>query len=123
VGTSYTRHATHRAGDILQWDDEAIKVLNPALAEKLPAVNITLGYSDNTVISVPEVFKLALSSFSARFAEELAASPGRNFSNMPPALRGTGINAGSSSLTRANWLKVTTTQKTFLLARLLIVSP
>jgi hypothetical protein len=84
----------------------AIRQLNPDIANKLPAANITLGYSDNAVISVPEVFKLALSSFSARFAEELAASPGRNFSNMLPARRGTGVNAGISSVTRVNWLKV-----------------
>jgi hypothetical protein len=93
------------AGNITTWDDDAIKALNPVIAAKLPPVNITLGYSDNVVISVPEVFKRALVSFSPIFSDALDAAGGL-FAAMPPALRGTGLSAGTSSPSRVTWLKV-----------------
>jgi hypothetical protein len=93
-------------GDIATWDDAAIKALNPKIASKLPNASIVLGYSDNlSDISVPAIFKRALQSFSPLFGQALAAASG-NFSNMAPALRGTGFAAGTSSTNRVNWLKV-----------------
>lgn len=94
------------AGNISTWDDQAIQDLNPLLAGKLPPLNITIGYSDNAGISVPEVFKQALVSFSPVFSAALDAAGGL-FSAMPPALRGTGFSAGTSSTNRLTWLKVT----------------
>jgi hypothetical protein len=98
------------AGDISTWDDQAIQDLNPLLVGKLPPLNITIGYSDNAGISVPEVFKRALVSFSPLFSDALDAAGGL-FSAMPPALRGTGFSAGTSSTNRLTWLKVHTSQQ------------
>ncbi|ELR22246.1 protein kinase domain containing protein [Acanthamoeba castellanii str. Neff] len=100
------------AGNISMWDDQAIQDLNPLLVGKLPPLNITIGYSDNAGISVPEVFKRALVSFSPLFSDALDAAGGL-FSAMPPALRGTGFSAGTSSTNRLTWLKARTNAITF----------
>lgn len=86
------------------WNDPAIVQLNPWLAGLLPNEQIITGYSVSTnSFSTQAVFQDALTSFSANFGELFAAA-NSNFSQLPPALRGTGFNAGSTSSARATWL-------------------
>lgn len=63
-----------------------------------------MGYSDNAGISVPAVFKGALSSFSQEFADALAAA-NDTFALMFPD-NTTGQAAGSSGSARVTWVKV-----------------
>jgi ABC-type phosphate transport system substrate-binding protein len=97
------------AGNISMWNDQRIKDLNPAVANKLPATPIIIGYSENSAISLVEVLKLALESFSPEF-KELLAQANRTWAAMPPAQRGTALSAGSSTALRLSWLKVTHTR-------------
>ena len=90
------------AGNITHWNDQRLKNLNPAIASKLPNATILIGYNENGVISVIEVLKLALESFSVEFKTALAAA-NRTWAGMPPAQR---VSAGSSTAARLNWLKV-----------------
>ena len=95
------------AGVITQWNDSRIQALNPpAVNAKLPAANITLGYTDYS-FSFAELFKVALSSFSDVFRVELASANG-SFALMPPALAGRAIDAGTTSAGRATWAQVYT---------------
>jgi hypothetical protein len=88
------------------WNDQRIRDLNsPAIAAKLPAATIKLGYDVNAKISLSEVFKVALSSFSERFRTELAAA-NDSFALMPPALAGNAFPAGKRADERVAWLKV-----------------
>jgi ABC-type phosphate transport system substrate-binding protein len=92
-------------GEITQWNDQRIKDLNaPALAAKLPSAVITLGYKVDSTITVAEVFKRALSSFSVEFRTALAAA-NDSFDLMPPALAGHAVDAGNSGA-RARWAQV-----------------
>jgi hypothetical protein len=97
------------AGNITLWNDQRLKNLNPAIASKLPNATILIGYNENGVISVIEVLKLALESFSVDFRNALEAA-NRTWADMPPAQRGTAVPAGSSTLARLNWLAVSLTQ-------------
>ncbi len=82
-------------GAIRYWDDAAIKAPNTAAVQALlPHQPILVGYSDNAGISVPAVFKGALSSFSQEFADALAAA-NDTFALMFPD-NTTGQAAGSS---------------------------
>jgi hypothetical protein len=71
----------------------------------LPAATITLRYNINTALSFAEVFKVALSSFSATFRTALAAANG-SYALMPPALAGHAAEAGRTGALRVVWLKV-----------------
>jgi hypothetical protein len=93
------------AGNISMWNDQRIKDLNPTIAEKLPAAPIIIGYSENTVISLVEVLKLTLESFSPDFKAALAEA-NRTWAGMPPAQRGTAVSAGTSTVLRLAWLQV-----------------
>ncbi len=79
------------AGNITLWNDARIQALNPSIASKLPAEAIMIGYVEELdPISVIAVLKAALSSFSPEFKTALAAA-NNQFSNMPPAQRGSAI--------------------------------
>ena len=90
------------------WNDSAIQAANPALATLLPAEPILIGYNDNTNdMTIIEVLKLSLESFSPAFKAALAAA-NRTLANLPPAQSGTMVLAGNSTASRISWLKVTT---------------
>jgi hypothetical protein len=90
------------------WNDSAIQAANPALATLLPAEPILIGYNDNTNdMTIIEVLKLSLESFSPAFKAALAAA-NRTLANLPPAKSGTMVLAGNSTASRISWLKVTT---------------
>lgn len=92
-------------GAIRYWDDAAIKAPNTAAVQALlPHQPILVGYSDNAGISVPAVFKGALSSFSQEFADALAAA-NDTFALMFPD-NTTGQAAGSSGSARVTWTQV-----------------
>ena len=93
------------AGQITQWNDSRIRALNPPTVNaKLPAADITLGYTDYS-LSFAEVFKVALSSFSATFRTALAAA-NDSYALLPPALAGHATDAGRTTTLRVAWLKV-----------------
>jgi hypothetical protein len=94
-----------RAGNITMWNDPAIKRSNQALASLLPAATILIGYNDNSAATIIEVVKRSLESYSPDFAAALVAA-NRSMANLPPALRGTMVPAGSSTSARITWLKV-----------------
>lgn len=72
------------------WNDSAIQAANPALATLLPAEPILIGYNDNTNdMTIIEVLKLSLESFSPAFKAALAAA-NRTLANLPPAQSGPG---------------------------------
>jgi hypothetical protein len=98
------------AGNVSVWNDQRIKDLNPGLASSLPNTNITLGYNNNIAYSSTEVVKRSLESFSPDFARLFAAA-GRDFADMPPALRGTAESAGVSTAEREVWLGVHSPQR------------
>jgi hypothetical protein len=89
-------------GNVTRWNDQRLKTLNPTIANKLPDAPITIGISENLAISLVEVLKLALESFSPEFKVALAAA-NRTWAGMPPAQR---VSAGSSTSLRLSWLKV-----------------
>ncbi len=93
------------AGNITAWDDPAIQDLNPNVT--LPHANITIGLSPGQLTGVTDVFKRALSLFSAHFASELAKA-GNDFMNMTPVQQGWGILQANST-ERMNFVLVTTT--------------
>jgi hypothetical protein len=93
------------SGDVALWNDSRIQALNPDIAHKLPAEPIVLGYNDNFVLSITEVLRLSLESFSSDFAAQFAAA-NRTFGNMPPAQRGTAALVGISTALRLAWLQV-----------------
>jgi hypothetical protein len=86
------------------WNDSRIRVLNPAIANKLPAEPIRLAYNINNAFSLAEVFKVAVSSFSDTFRLALAAA-NDSFDQMLPALEGRAVDAGDSS-NRTKWALV-----------------
>lgn len=91
------------------WNDSAIQAANPALATLLPAEPILIGYNDNTNdMTIIEVLKLSLESFSPAFKGALAAA-NRTLAKLPPAQSGTMVLAGNSTASRISWLKVITT--------------
>ncbi len=89
-------------GNVTHWNDQRLKNLNPTIANKLPNTTIVIGINENSAISLVEVLKLALESFSVEFKTALAAA-NRLWAGMPPAQR---VSAGSSTAARLNWLKV-----------------
>jgi hypothetical protein len=89
-------------GNVTHWNDQRLKTLNPTIANKLPNALITIGLNENTAISLVEVLKLALESFSPEFKAALAVA-NRTWAGMPPAQR---VSAGSSTAARLSWLKV-----------------
>jgi ABC-type phosphate transport system substrate-binding protein len=92
-------------GAITHWDDDAIKAPNTdAVKALLPHQQILVGYSDNAGISVPAVFKGALSSFSSQFKDALALA-NDTFAGLFPN-NATGQSAGSSASSRVTWLQV-----------------
>lgn len=93
------------AGNITRWNNRRIQNLNPSLAGLLPDSDIILGYNENSVVSLTEVVKRALVSFSDDFATLFEAA-NRSFAAMPPALRGTAELAGISTGPRLQWLAV-----------------
>ncbi len=94
------------AGEITMWNDARIQALNPpAVSAKLPAATITLGYNIANALSFAEVFKVALSSFSATFRTALAAA-NNSYALLPPALAGHATDAGRTTTLRVAWLKV-----------------
>jgi hypothetical protein len=95
-------------GAIRMWNDSAIQALNPAVAAKLPAEPITLGYGPDHHLALIEVAKAALSSFSGEFRTALANANG-SFALMAPAREGRAFDAGYSSSLRINWMWVSYT--------------
>lgn len=93
------------AGNVTRWDDQRIKDLNPAIATKLPSADIMIGYDEDSALSIVEVLKRSLESFSAEFKAGLAAA-NRTFANMAPALAGRAQLAGSTPAARLSWLNV-----------------
>jgi ABC-type phosphate transport system substrate-binding protein len=94
------------SGNITKWSDQRIKATNPVeVANKLPDDNITIGYNDNDVLTIVEVVKRALESFSEDFRTALAAA-NRTFSLMSPTLCGHALDAGASTALRLSWLNV-----------------
>jgi hypothetical protein len=93
------------AGNVSSWNDERIQKLNPDIASKLPNQAIVLGYNDNFVLSVTELLKLALESYSSDFASAFAAA-NRTFGNMPWVSQGRGEVVGGSNTLRLAWVKV-----------------
>jgi hypothetical protein len=95
------------SGAITKWNDTRIKAHNPGIANKLPDEFITIGYNDNDVLTIVEVIKRALESFSDDFRVALAAA-NRTFAQMPPALNLHAEEAGPSTALRLGWLAVRT---------------
>jgi hypothetical protein len=95
------------SGAITKWNDTRIKAHNLAIANKLPDEFITIGYNDNDVLTIVEVIKRALESFSDDFRVALAAA-NRTFAQMPPALNLHAEDAGDTTALRLGWLAVRT---------------
>jgi hypothetical protein len=91
------------SGNITKWNDGRIQSSN--LGITLPDEFITIGYEDSDVLTITEVVKRALESFSEEFRTALAAA-GRLFAQMPPALSSRALRAGETTAQRINWLKV-----------------
>ncbi len=91
------------AGNITTWNHQRIQDLNPDVAAQLPSADIVLGYNDDFVLSVTEVLKLALESYSADFKTVFAAA-NRTFANM--AYDGRGEEVGISNALRLSWVQV-----------------
>ncbi len=81
-------------GNITTWDDPAILNLNPHAT--LPHANITIALSPGQLLGVTDVFKKALTLFSAYFASELEKA-GNDFNNMRPAQQGKAFLAANSA--------------------------
>jgi ABC-type phosphate transport system substrate-binding protein len=100
------------AGEITQWNDQRIKDLNPAeISALLPAADIITGYNVNNKFSVSEVFKVALASFSSTYNALLKAA-NDSYALMPPALAGTGVEAGITNA-RVAWVQAGMNRMTF----------
>jgi hypothetical protein len=93
------------AGDITTWDHQSIRDRNPDIAAKLPSAPIVIGYNENDVLTIVEVLKRSLESFSPQFRDALAAA-NRTFGSMPPAQAGHAEDAGCSTALRLQWLAV-----------------
>ena len=91
------------AGNITTWNHQRIQDLNPDVAAQLPSADIVLGYNDDFILSVTEVLKLALESYSADFKTVFAAA-NRTFANM--AYGGRGEEVGISNALRLSWVQV-----------------
>jgi hypothetical protein len=92
------------------WNDTAIVASNPGLASLLPAEPISIGYDDDDddyEMTVLEVLKRSLESFSPDFKAALAAA-NRSLSDLPPARSGAMVPAGNSTSARLSWLSVCT---------------
>jgi ABC-type phosphate transport system substrate-binding protein len=96
-------------GAITMWNDSAIQALNPAVAARLPAEPITLGYGPDHRLAIMSVAKAALSSFSQEFRTAIAEANG-SFALMAPAREGRAFDAGYSSSLRIEWMGVRRTQ-------------
>ena len=94
---------------VTKWNDTRIQDLNPTIANKLPGEDIRLGYSDNSELTVVEVFKRAMESFSVNFADALAAA-NRSLAQLPPAtaVPPRAFATGASGVLRTQWLQVHT---------------
>jgi ABC-type phosphate transport system substrate-binding protein len=91
------------SGNITKWNDGRIQ--NRNLGITLPDEFITIGYEDSDVLTITEVVKRALESFSEEFRTALAAAD-RLFAQMPPALSSRALRAGDTTAQRISWLKV-----------------
>ncbi|AGO85889.2 Serine/threonine protein kinase [Pandoravirus salinus] len=100
------------AGNVSTWNHPAIAALNPEIAARLPAANITLGYIDDFYLSAAEVVKLSLESFSPAFASQFAAC-NRTFGLLPFAAEGRGRVLSDSSPDRVAWIADTPYGLTF----------
>jgi hypothetical protein len=109
-------------GNITMWNDSRIQALNTAIAHKLPAAPIIIGYLEGAEdVSVIAVFKAALCSFSAEFQMALAAAH-NTFANMVPAQRGMAIPVGVTAASRIDFLTVLP-HSSPILGALLVLTP
>jgi hypothetical protein len=91
------------------WNDTRIKNNNPpSVADKLPFAPIILGYHEDNNVSVAEVVKQALQSFSPDFKTSLYAAQ-YLWANMTPALQGRSFENGVFDDTKVAFLQVRTT--------------
>jgi hypothetical protein len=93
------------AGNITKWNDDRIKALNPDIQNKLPDQYIILGYNDNFVLSVTQILKLALQSYSEDFTRAFLAA-NSTLAGMPFVLAGHGEVVGGSNTLRLAWVQV-----------------
>jgi phosphate transport system substrate-binding protein len=86
------------SGSITSWADPAILALNTNLTSSdLPDVPITMSYTETSIGTAgSQVFKTALSTFSASFAQQLDAAGGL-LANLPPTSSGTAIRYDNPS--------------------------
>jgi hypothetical protein len=90
------------------WNDTRIKNNNPpSVADKLPFAPIILGYHEDNNVSVAEVVKQALQSFSPDFKSSLYAAQ-YLWANMTPALQGRSFENGVFDDTKVAFLQVRT---------------
>nr|WIL03466.1 serine/threonine kinase [Cedratvirus plubellavi] len=86
-------------GNITSWNDPILAALNPQAS--LPAQEITLGYMEESRVSLSGGLIEALSSFNPLFGQRYNQT-GRTFGG---ALQGRGVIAGDSSQKRWAWVK------------------
>ncbi|ELR15997.1 phosphate ABC transporter, phosphatebinding protein PstS, putative [Acanthamoeba castellanii str. Neff] len=101
------------SGSISSWNDSAIQQLNPLLAARLPNRPIQLGLVDDSALSVSQIAKIGLSSFSAEFAGALAAA-NNTFALMAPLFGGRATVLSTNTSARTNFLKNTDGGMTFI---------
>jgi hypothetical protein len=88
------------------WNDTRITQRNSALvASKLPGLPIILGYHEDNNVSVAEVVKQALQSFSPEFKEALFHAE-YLWANMTPTLQGRGFDNGVYDSDKIEFLSV-----------------
>ena len=100
-------------GAISKWNDTAIQNLNPTVGHLLPDTDIILGYSDDYIMTISGLIKMALSSFSPEFDTELKYA-NNTFNGMNPTKNGRGHNIGETSTVRLEWLKKTSYGLTYI---------
>ncbi|QTF49759.1 putative serine/threonine-protein kinase/receptor [Acanthamoeba polyphaga mimivirus] len=100
-------------GAISKWNDTAIQNLNPSVGHLLPDTDIILGYSDDYIMTISGLIKMALSSFSPEFDTELKYA-NNTFNGMNPTKNGRGHNIGETSTVRLEWLKKTSYGLTYI---------
>ena len=79
---------------ITAWDDPEIVALNPELASKLPAANITVCVREDKS-GTTEIFKKALASFEDVFAAQIGTSSQAEWTNATVEMRDTNTGVAS----------------------------
>ncbi len=93
------------AGNIISWDDEAIRSLNPSIASKLPNATIKLAFYSGPPLGMLGVITSALCSISKDPFEKEFNKAGQKMAYMKPALAGNAIGFPDEQL-KFSWAQV-----------------